>query len=320
MAKFYAVLLSLLIFSTSVFGQWPTTKTIKIVVPFPTGGAPDILGRVLSQKLSTELNQYIIVENKPGNSGSVGSEFVSKSAPDGYTLLLTIIPTLSINPFFIENVKYDPLKDFTSISVIANTQIMLAVNNELNIKSFNELIQYGKSNQNKLSYASSGTGTLTHLMGKLFEDKFNIPLLHVPYKGAGLLIPDLISGRISIAFNSPAALGPFVKNEKIKALAITGSKRHPAFLDIPTFNELNVKDLDIVSSFAIFGPPELPTEIVNILSNKLSKIINSPDMKEEYIKIGFEIQTSTPQQLQTILKNDIIKWQNFLKSKNFSEK
>lgn len=301
------VLGALLTFGSPLAGaeDWPT-RPIKIVVTFPSGGAPDILARIFSEK--AKLGQTVVVDNKPGAGGNIGSDIVAKSSPDGYTIVMGTVGTHSINGAVFTKMPYDMVKDFAPISLLASTPNLLVVNNDLPVKTVQELIAYGKAHPDKLSFGSPGIGTSIHVSGELFKTMTGVQMTHVPYKGRQFAIPDLVGGQIQLMFdNMPSAL-PMAKEGKIRAIAQTGAKRSPAAPDIPTVAESGLPGFEATSWFALFAPAGTPKDIIDKLNAEAKRIYHLPDVQERLAKIGLDTITSSPEELAEFQKKEIAKW------------
>ncbi len=305
-------LAALLTFGSSLAGakDWPT-RPIKIVVTFPSGGAPDILARIFSEK--AKLGQTVVVDNKPGAGGNIGSDIVAKSSPDGYTIVMGTVGTHSINGAVFTRMPYDMVKDFEPISLLASTPNLLVVNNDLPVKTVQELIAYGKANPDRLSFGSPGIGTSIHVSGELFKTMTGVQMTHVPYKGRQFAIPDLVGGQIQLMFdNMPSAL-PMANEGKIRAIAQTGAKRSPAAPDIPTIAESGLPDFEATSWFALFAPAGTPKDIIDKLNAEAKRIYHLPDVQERLAKIGLDPITSSPEELAQFQKSEIAKWVKVVK-------
>jgi tripartite-type tricarboxylate transporter receptor subunit TctC len=292
-------------------GTYPS-KPIHIVVTFTSGGAPDILARLIGDKLSTTWGQPVIVDNKPGAGGNIGADFVAKAAPDGYNLVLGTVGTHSINGALYKNMPYDMVKDFTPITLLASTPNMLVINNDVPAKNLNEFIALGKK-EGKMTFASSGSGTSIHVSGELFKTMTGIDMQHIPYKGRASAIPDLLGGRVTMMFdNMPSSL-PLVREGKLRALGVTSAKRSPAAPDIPTLAESGLPGFEAVSWFAMFAPANTPAPVVDKLQAEISKILKSPEVSKKLLDLGLEPSGSTAAELATYQKNEIAKWSKVVK-------
>ena len=299
-----------LLSSTSASAQAYPNRPIRLVVTFPTGGAPDILARLFSEK--AQLGQPVVIDNKPGAGGNIGSDIVAKSAGDGYTIVMGTVGTHSINGSLYEKMPYDMVKNFSPISLIASAPNLLVVNNDLPVKTVNELIAYMKANPNKLSFGSPGIGTSVHMSGELFKSMTGTSMTHAPYKGRQFAIPDLVGGSIQLMFdNMPSAL-PMAKEGKIRALAVTTAKRSSAAPDIPTVAE-TVAGFEATTWFALFAPANTPKPIIDRLNAEVQRVYRLPDVQERMQKLGLEAVLSSPEELARYQQIEIVKWAKVVK-------
>jgi len=288
------------------------TKPIHIVVTFTSGGAPDILARLIGEKLNAAWGQPVIVDNKPGAGGNIGADFVAKSAPDGYNLVLGTVGTHSINGALYQNMPYDMVKDFTPVTLLASTPNMLVINNDVPAKNLQEFMALGKK-EGKMTFASSGSGTSIHVSGELFKTMTGIDMQHIPYKGRASAIPDLLGGRVTMMFdNMPSSL-PLVREGKLRALGVTSAKRSAAAPDIPTLAESGLPGFEAVSWFAMFAPANTPAPVVNKLQAEISKILKSPDISKKLLDLGLEPSGGSPAELAAYQKSEIAKWSKVVK-------
>jgi tripartite-type tricarboxylate transporter receptor subunit TctC len=287
-------------------------KPIHIVVTFTSGGAPDILARLIGEKLNAAWGQPVIVDNKPGAGGNIGADYVAKAAPDGYNLVLGTVGTHSINGALYQNMPYDMVKDFTPVTLLASTPNMLVVNNDVPAKNLSEFIALGKK-EGKMTFASSGSGTSIHVSGELFKTMTGIDMQHIPYKGRASAIPDLLGGRVTMMFdNMPSSL-PLVREGKLRAIGVTSAKRSAAAPDIPTLAESGLPGFEAVSWFAMFAPANTPAPVVNKLQAEISKILKSPDISKKLLDLGLDPSGSTPAELAAYQKSEIAKWSKVVK-------
>jgi tripartite-type tricarboxylate transporter receptor subunit TctC len=287
-------------------------KPIHIIVTFTSGGAPDILGRLIGDKLSAAWGQTVIVENKPGAGGNIGADYVAKAAPDGYNVVVGTVGTHAINGALYQNMPYDMTRDFTPVTLLASTPNMLVVNNNVPAKNLKEFIDLGKK-EGKMTFASSGSGTSIHVSGELFKTMTGIDMQHIPYKGRASAIPDLLGGRVTMMFdNMPSSL-PLVREGKLRALGVTSAKRSPAAPDIPTIAESGLPGFEAVSWFALFAPANTPRPIVDKLQAEVSKILKMPDVSKKLLDLGLEPSGSTPDELAAYQKTEIAKWSKVVK-------
>ena len=299
-----------LLSSTSASAQAYPNRPIRLVVTFPTGGAPDILARLFSEK--AQLGQPVVIDNKPGAGGNIGSDIVAKSAGDGYTLVMGTVGTHSINGSLYEKMPYDMVKNFSPISLIASAPNLLVVNNDLPVKTVNELIAYMKANPNKLSFGSPGIGTSVHMSGELFKSMTGTSMTHVPYKGRQFFLPDLLGGSIQLVFdNMPSAL-PIAKEGKIRAIAQTTAKRSPAAPDVPTVAE-SLPGFEATTWFAMFAPANTPKPIIDKLNAEVVRVFKLPEVTERLKTLGLDPVLSTPDELGKYQASEIVKWTKVVK-------
>lgn len=287
-------------------------KPIHIIVTFTSGGAPDIIARLIGERMSADWGQSVIIDNKPGAGGNIGADFVAKSAPDGYNIVVGTVGTHSINGALYPKMPYDMVKDFSPITLLATTPNMLVVHNDVPAKNLKEFIELGKK-EGKMSFASSGSGTSIHVSGELFKSVTGIDMTHIPYKGRASAIPDLLGGRVTMMFdNMPSSL-PLVKEGKLRALGVTSLKRSAAAPDIPTLAEAGLPGFEAVSWFAMFAPANTPKTIVTKLQLEIAKILKSPDISKRLLDLGLEPIDSTPEELAAYQRSEIAKWAKVVK-------
>ena len=298
--------------STGAMAQTYPDKPIHIVVTFTTGGAPDIIARLLGERLTAAWGVPTVIDNKPGAGGNTGADSVAKAAPDGYTVVVGTVGTHSINGALYKKMPYDMVKDFTPLTLLATTPNLLVVNNGVPAKNVKELIEHGKKD-GKLTFASSGAGTSIHVSGELFKSMTGMPMEHIPYKGRASAIPDLLGGRVTMMFdNMPSSL-PLVKEGKLRAIGVTSARRSPAAPDIPTIAEQGLPGFEAVSWFALFGPANMPKAVSEKLSAEVGKIMRSPDIVKKLADIGLESAPGTPAELAAYQQKEIAKWAKVVK-------
>ena len=290
------------------------TKPIRIVVPFPPGGATDILAREVAQKLNEAWGQQVIVDNRPGAGGNIGSELVAKAAPDGYTLEMGTVGTHAINASLYAKMPYDNVKDFVPIILVAGVPNVLEVNPSLPVNSVAELIAYAKANPGKLNFASSGNGTSIHLSGELFKAMAGVEMTHVPYKGSAPALQDLIAGQVQLMFdNLPPSL-PQIKAGKLRALAVTSSVRAPALPDVPTVAEAGLPGFEASSWFGLLAPAGTPPAIVAKINAEVAKWLATPEAKENLSKQGANAAGGTPEDFASHIAAETAKWAKVVKA------
>ena len=294
----------------SASAQTYPNKPIRLVVTFPSGGAPDILARLFSEK--AQLGQPVVVDNKPGAGGNIGADFVAKSAGDGYTLVLGTVGTHSINGSLYEKMPYDMVKNFSPVSLIASAPNLLVVNNNVPVKTVPEFVAYLKANPDKLSFGSPGVGTSVHVSGELFKSMTGTKMTHVPYKGRQFAIPDLVGGSIQLMFdNMPSAL-PMAREGKIRAIAVTTAKRSSAAPDIPTIAE-SIPGFEATTWFAMFAPAGTPKPVVDKLNAEVVRVFRLPEVAERLKTLGLEAVLSSPEELAAYQASEIVKWTKVVK-------
>ena len=280
-------------------------KPIKYIVVFAPGGTTDILARLIGPKLSEALGQPVVVENRPGAGGSVGSELLAKSAPDGYTIGGGTISSHAINVSLYSKLAYDPVKDFAPVTMLATLPNMLIVHPSLNVGNVKELIALLKANPNKYSFGSAGNGTSQHISGELFKTMAGVQMQHIPYKGSGPMIPDLLAGTVAMSFENITTAFPPAKSGRLRALAVTSAARTSAAPEVPTMAEAGLPGYDISSWQALFAPAGTPPEIVSRLHAEVAKILRLPDVVNRIRDLGAEPGGMPPEELAALIKSDI---------------
>jgi tripartite-type tricarboxylate transporter receptor subunit TctC len=293
--------------STTIHAQaWPN-KPIKYIVPFAAGGTTDILGRLVGAKLSEALGQPVVVENRPGAAGALGVELLAKSAPDGYTIGGGTISSHAINVSLYSKLPYDPIKDFTPITMLATLPNMLVVHPSIPANNVAELVAFLKANPNKHSFGSAGNGTSQHMSGEMFKTMTGVQMQHIPYKGSGPMIPDLLAGTISMSFENLTTAYPPAKGGKLKALAVTSAKRSFLAPEVPTMQEAGLAGYDISSWQAMFAPAGLPKDIHERLYAETAKALKSADVQKRLQDLGLDAGGMRPEELSALIRADIPK-------------
>jgi tripartite-type tricarboxylate transporter receptor subunit TctC len=309
-----ALVLSAALSSLAHAQAWPT-RPVKMVVPFPAGGPTDVLTRALGEKLSTALGQPVIVDNKPGAGGTIGSDFAAKSAPDGYTLVMATGSTHSVGPY-LSKVPYDPQKDFTPIVYVGKATNILLVSPMLGIDNVRGLIDYAKKNPGKLNFASSGIGSVAHLTGEMFASMAGIRITHVPYKGTQLSLPDLMSGQVGMLFDNVVTGKPNMEGKRVKGIAISSRERSALVPDLPTVSESGLPGFDSSNWFGVFGPAGTPRAVVDRVNAELNRIMADPAMRERFAQLGFETTGGTPAEFAAVVQNEARKWSQVIREAN----
>ena len=309
------VVIGLILLGAAVqaFGQAYPARPIRLVVPFPPGGAVDFYARVVQQPLSEALGQQLVIDNKAGASGMVGAESVAKSPPDGYTLLLGNIASLAINVGLYAKMPYDPLKDLTPIVRTVDVNYVLVVHPSVPANTVPELVAYAKANPGKLSYGSAGSGSLPHLGTELFKAQTGIDMLHVPYKGGGPMVTDLLGGTVQVVIGDQANLMPHVQSGKLRALAVATPKRSPNSPHLPTIAESGLPGYDSTAWQGLAGPAGLPPDVVKRLNEAFNMVMAMPAVRDKLTGGGLEVVGGTPEQFARFIAAEITKWTKIAK-------
>jgi tripartite-type tricarboxylate transporter receptor subunit TctC len=302
---------AVLVLSGWVHAQSYPNKSIRLIVPFPAGGATDILARAVSQKLSERLGQTVVVDNKPGAGGVLGSELAVKSVADGYTLLLATTSTHTIAPAVNPKLPYDAFNDFTPVAHVGNAPSIMLVPNSSPAHTVKEWIAYAKARPGKLNYASSGNGTIVQLTAELFKSQAGLFVVHIPYKGTALAIPDLVSGKLDVMFDSLPSGMPHVRDGRLRALGVTTLKRSPLAPDLPPIAEV-LPGYESNTWFGLFGPKGLPADIVTKLNGAVNQTVADPDVKEKLARLGIEATGGSVAGFQGLLKTEYDKWRHII--------
>jgi tripartite-type tricarboxylate transporter receptor subunit TctC len=283
---------------------WPS-KPIRYIVIFAPGGTTDILARLLAPKLSEALGQPVVVENRPGAGGNNGAEMIARAAPDGYTIGSGTVSSHAINATLYKKLPYDPEKDFSPITMLATLPNMLVVHPSLGVNNVAELIALLKANPNKYSFGSAGNGTSQHMSGEMFKTMTGTSMQHIPYKGSGPMVADLLAGTISMSFENITTAYPPVKQGRLKALAVTTAKRSFVAPDVPTMQEVGLAGYDITSWQALFAPAGVPKEIITRLHAETAKALKAPDVTKRLEDLGLDAGGMTPEELAALIHRDI---------------
>ncbi len=307
------------VFSQALSGtnsNYPS-RAIRMIVPFPAGGATDILARALSQKLGEKIGQTVVVDNRPGAGGTIGADAASKAQPDGYTLLLATSSTHSIGPAINPKIPYNADADFTPIAYVASSPNIVLVPNASPSKSMREFIDYAKKNPGRLNYASSGNGTIVHLTTEFFKAQSDSFILHIPYRGTALAMPDLISGKVDVLFDSLVTGMPHVKDGKLRALAVTTLQRTSLAPGLPTVAE-SLPGFESVTWFGLYGPKGLPADLTAKVNQAVNAALADPDVKERFARLGAEPTGGSPSAFASMVKADTEKWKKIIVERKIS--
>ena len=310
-----AVLLgsALLTTASTVAAQAYPSRPVRFVVPYAPGGSTDTLARTMGTTLSELLGQQVVVDNRPGANGDIGMTIVAKAPADGYSIVLGYIANLGIGPSLYDKMPYDPIKDFSSITQVAGASNIFVIHPSLPAKNFKEFIAYTKANPKKVSFASAGVASVGHLTGELLNDMAGIDMLHVPYKGSGQAISDLVGGHIKVMISGMASTLPHVRSGKLVGIVTTGLKRTPATQDIPTIAE-TFPGFESSSWFGVLGPAGMPKPVVKRLNADIHKSLQDPTVSKRLANVGFEITYGTPEEFTAYIKSEIKKWAKVVKA------
>ena len=308
---------SLLIAPLTVAAQTYPVKPIRLVVPFPPAGATDILSRELARQLSDRLKQQVIVDNRPGAGGTLGSDIVAKSAPDGYTIQMATSSTHSIGPSLNPKIPYNVQNDFTPVAHVADSVNVLLVAPNVKAGNVAELTALLKSRPGQYNYGSSGNGTIVHLTGELFKSMTDTYVVHIPYRGTALAIPDMVSGQIHLLFDNIASAMPHIKDGKLRAIAVTSTKRSPLLPALPPVAD-TVPGFESVVWFGVFGPRGLPPEVTQKLNAEINAVLKSPEFLERLRTLGYDAAGGTPADFSKVVAADTAKWATLIKQRRIT--
>ena len=317
--RFLCVTLPLLAASPLALAQsWPS-KPIRLVVPFPAGGATDLLARAIAQGIGNGFGQPIVVDNRPGAGGTLGSAEVAKAVPDGHTLLMSTSSTHAIAPHLNPNLPYNAEADFTPVAWVANATNIVLVPKDLPVASIEDLIAYARARPGQLNYASSGNGTIVNLTAEAFKAQAGVFIVHIPYRGTALAIPDLVSGKVQLLFDSIVSGLPHVKDGKLKALAVTGAKRSALVPEIPTVAESGLPGFESNTWFGIYGPKGMSADITNRVATELQRALQKPDVAERLARLGAEpVADVGPARCAAMVKADSARWAALIRDRKIT--
>ncbi|GAA4118698.1 Bug family tripartite tricarboxylate transporter substrate binding protein [Aminobacter aganoensis] len=307
---------SLLAMAPGAGAQQFPDRTVTLVIPFAAGGSTDVVGRIIAQKMSDDLGQQVVVENVAGAGGNIGADRVARAEPDGYTILMGTVATHALNPLILKTKPYDPEKDFTPVSLLVVVPNVLVVNPQLPVKNVQELIALLKAEPDKYAYASSGNGTPLHLSGELFKAMAGVSIQHIPYKGAGPALNDVVGNQVPIMFDNLPSSSSHIKGGTLRALGVTTAERAPSFPDVPTIAESGVPGYETYTWNALFAPAGTPKEVVDRLNASANKAMTDPEVIEKMNGFSAKIVGSTPDELAAHVKAELAKWGPVVKDAN----
>ncbi|MGH8641379.1 MAG: Bug family tripartite tricarboxylate transporter substrate binding protein [Burkholderiales bacterium] len=289
------------------------SKPVRMVLPYPPGGGSDTIGRPLAQKLTESLGQQVVVENRGGANGNIGMEFAARAAPDGYTIVFALTAQLAINPGLYNKVPYDPVKDFAPITLLGTGAYILVVHPSLPAKSLKQLVALAKAQPGRIAYSSSGNGSGGHLAAELLNSMAGIRMLHVPYKGGGPALMDLIAGQVQVLFSTQLASWPHIQSGRIRALAVSTAKRPASIPDLPTIAEAGLPGYDSGVWYGVLAPAGTPREIITRLNSEIIRALNQPDYRGLLVNNAIDPIGSPPEQLGQYIKSELVKWAKVVK-------
>lgn len=293
-------------------------KPIKFIVPYAAGGASDVTSRLLAQAMTPSIGQSVIVENKTGAGGNIGTDFVAKSAPDGYTMLLAYTGPMAINPTLYKNIPFNPLKDFAAVTLVAEAPLLLGVHPSVPVKNVKELVEYARANPGKIFYGSSGTGGADHLAGDLFMQETGTKIVHVPYKGGAPALRDLVAGNTQMQFMTIPAAIPHIKDGRIRPLALLSNARFELFPDVPTIAEAGLPGVYVNNTYGVTVPAGTPPAIVNKLNAELVKAVKSPEIANRFKELGLVPRYNTPAEFSKFMQDEHVRWAKIVKDSGAS--
>lgn len=289
------------------------TRPIRLVVPFAPGGTNDTVGRIVSEKLSARLGQPIVADNRAGANSVVGSEIVAQASPDGYTMVI-VAAGFAVNPSLRKKLPYDSLRDFAPVGLVGSGPYLLAVHPSVPAKNLSEFIAWVKARPGQVNYASTGVGSPPHLAAELLRTMAGLDIVHIPYKGGGAVLPDLLAGRIPMFFGSVSTLAPYIRNGRLRGIAVTTPKRSSAMPELPTFIEAGLKDYDVTGWYGLLAPGRTPRAIVNRVNAELRQVLGDAETVERLAQRGIEPMPGSPDDFAALIRREIPKWAKVMKA------
>ena len=293
-------------------------KPVRLVVPFPAGGATDTLARTIGQKASEKLGQQIVIDNRPGAGGTIGSDLVAKAAPDGYTLLIATGSTHSIGPVVNAKIPYKVERDFVPIVHVADTTNVLVVPTQLPVTNLREFIALLKANPGKYNFGSSGNGTNSHLSGELFKAQAGVFMTHIPYRGTGLVLTDMMAGQIQMLMDNYVTAQPHIKDGKVRALGVTSAKRLPFIPDLPTLDEQGLKGFDVSNWFGIYAPQGTGSDVISKINTAFNQALQDPDLQKRLAQLGATPAGGTPAKMASLVTADTARWAKLIRERKLA--
>lgn len=312
--KYLLALLALFSFIPAADAQttYPA-RTIRFIVPFTPGGSADIFARPIAQKMSESMGQQVVVENRPGSGGVIGTEAAAKAGPDGYTMMMGLTANVAVNPALYPKLRYDPLRDFAPVTLIASAPYVLVVPPSLPARNVKELVGLARSRPGDLAYVSLGSGSMGHLSGELLASMARVKLLHVPYKTLGQAITDLMTGQVQLLFLGIASAQPHVRSGRLRAIAVSGAKRSPALPQVPTVSDSGVKGFEVTGWYGAFVPAGTPQDIIARLNKEIVRALSLPDVRDRLSGEGAELVGNSPREFDAFIRSEIAKWAEVVK-------
>ena len=306
-----------LVISFPAAAQPHPSQPIRLIAPFPPGGSVDIMARLIAEPLGAQLGGKVVIDNRSGASGNIGMEAAARAKPDGYTLVLNTIP-LATNQALFDKLTWDPIKDFAPIGMVATAAHVLVVPPKVQARTVDELLRLARANPGKLSYASAGVGTTFHLCGEMFKDSTNAFILHVPYRGGGPALADTLGGQVDMSFPTISAAVPHIKAGKLRALAVTDTRRSPLLPEVPTLQEAGVKDFQFTQWLALLAPANTPRDVVTRLNEGLRKTLTSKEVRDKFSQQGFDAFITTPDEAGKFIASEVQRFGKLIKTRKIT--